>query len=464
MSVLPASGIAFDIAVPVAILGGGACGLIAALAARDRGAEVVVFERDRVPRGSTALSSGFIPAAGTAVQRAKGIVDSAELLAADLQRKSHGRSDPVLVAAVAHGSGPTIDWLAERHGLEFVLVEGFLYPGHSVSRMHAHPKRTGAALMDALTAAVGRAGIDIATEAHAVALYADPDGRVRGFAIERPGGRRELVGCAALVLACSGYGGNPQMVRRFIPEMADALYFGHVGNQGDAIRWGEALGGVACDMGSYQGHGSVAAPHNILITWALMMEGGIQVNAAGARFSDEHQGYSEQAVAVLAQPGGIAWCIYDARIDRLGQEFEDYRDAAAAGAVKRAPDVAGLATATGLPQLALARTLGSIERYRQGEADPFGRDFTTKPGLAPPFCAVRVTGALFHTQGGLAIDGKARVLRKDGRQLPNLFAGGGAARGLSGPDASGYLSGNGLLSAVTLGRIAGESAGATVSA
>ncbi len=69
-----------------------------------------------------------------------------------------------------------------------------------------------------------------------------------------------------------------------------------------------------------------------------------------------------------------------------------------------------------------------------------------------------MTGALFHTQGGLVVDPMARVLRGDGTPLPNLFAGGGAACGVSGPDVYGYLSGNWLLSAVTLGRIAGRAA------
>jgi len=69
-----------------------------------------------------------------------------------------------------------------------------------------------------------------------------------------------------------------------------------------------------------------------------------------------------------------------------------------------------------------------------------------------------VTGALFHTQGGLAVDRDARVLDRDGHPLANLFAAGGAAAGVSGSQASGYLSGNGLLTATVLGRIAGTSA------
>lgn len=84
--------------------------------------------------------------------------------------------------------------------------------------------------------------------------------------------------------------------------------------------------------------------------------------------------------------------------------------------------------------------------------------------LIAPYFAARVTGALFHTQGGLVVDTNARVLRGDGTPLPNLFAGGGAARGLSGATVEGYLSGNGLLTAVALGRIAGINAAAVAAA
>jgi fumarate reductase flavoprotein subunit len=76
--------------------------------------------------------------------------------------------------------------------------------------------------------------------------------------------------------------------------------------------------------------------------------------------------------------------------------------------------------------------------------------------LAAPYCAVRVTGALFHTQGGLAVDGRARVLGTDGAPFANLWAAGGAAVGVSGVSDDGYLSGNGLLGAVALGRAAGQ--------
>lgn len=462
MSILPAATTRVEATVEVAVIGAGACGLVAALAARDAGAQVVVFERDAMPSGSTALSSGMVPACGTAMQRARGIADSPELMARDIQHKAKNRNDQALVDAVCLASGPTIDWLATRHNVPFEVVEGFLYPGHGLARMHAVPARTGAALMGALLAAVEAAGIDIVTNAHVTDLIADDKGAVRGLRLQRPDGTSESIGCQALILACSGFGGNEAMVAQFIPEMADAKYFGHVGNQGDAARWGQALGAAVKHMGAYQGHGSVAVPQEALITWALMMEGGFQVNAKGERFSNEHSGYSEQAVSVLAQPDGLAWNIYDQRLHALGMTFEDYRNACAAGAARHADRIEELAHLCGLPPDALAATLKEAGNLAAGRGqDGFGRDFTGKPQLQPPFYAVKVTGALFHTQGGLLIDTQARVLRADGTALPNLFAGGGAACGLSGSTVDGYLSGNGLLTAIVLGRIAGEAAART---
>lgn len=456
--VLPADGMAFPASVSVLIVGAGAAGLTAALAARGTGTEVMVLERDAVPQGSTALSSGLVPAAGTKFQAAKGIADTPAIFARDIQAKAKGLSEPRLVAALTSAIGPAIEWLSEVHGVPFDVVEGFLYPGHSVLRMHGTPRRTGSELMAFLVAAAARAEVEVVTDAHVHALYVRY-GRVVGVRIDRPDGGMESVGCEALVLACSGFGGNAALVRQLIPEMASALFFGHVGNEGDAIAWGGALGAATRDMGAYQGHGSVATPHNVLITWALIMEGGFQVNATGERFSNEHQGYSEQAREVLAQPGGFAWNIYDERRHSLGLEFEDYRDAVAAGAVHVADDIAALARKLALPEDTLAATLRAAQAMARGEsADSFGRDFVAKPPLAAPFYGVKVTGALFHTQGGLLVDDRARVLRLDGRPLANLFAAGGAACGVSGPECWGYLSGNGLLSAVGLGRIAGLSA------
>jgi fumarate reductase flavoprotein subunit len=459
MPVLPAAAAKFEYAVPVVVIGAGACGLTAALAAREAGAEVLVLERDAKPAGSTALSTGLIPAAGTRFQRALGIEDSPELLAADIWHKAKGATDRAIVDAVANASGPTIEWLADRHGVAFKLVEGFLYPGHSVLRMHGTPHRTGEELEGALLAAASRLGIDIVSSAVATDLYAQPDGRVVAVGFARPDGAKEVVGCEALVLACCGFGGNKEMVRKHIPEIADAEFWGHVGNKGDAIEWGTALGAAVADLGSYQGHGAVATPYGNPVNWGLLTNGGYQVNTLGVRFSNEVRGYSEQAVEVIAQPGRVAWDVFDETRERPILGFADYDEIRSLGGVKQAESVHALAALMGVSAEALERTNAEVDALRaSAQEDRWGRKFVGTAPLAAPFCAIKVTGALFHTQGGLVIDPAAAVLRPDGTALPNLFAGGGAARGLSGPSNWGYFSGGGLLTATTLGRIAGGSA------
>ncbi len=457
--VSPANGVAFEENVPVLVIGGGACGLTAALKAHDAGAEVVVLERDTTLAGSTAMSSGFIPAVGTRCQLAAGLDerDSVDVLAADILAKSKGLADARLVRLAAESIGPVIDWLETSHGLEWLLLDDFLYPGHTRHRMHATPEKTGVGLMTRLGEAVAAAGIPVLTGAHVKELFVDND-VVRGVAIVRPDGAKERIGCETLILACNGYGGSRDLVAEHIPQLAGAPYYGHVGNQGDAVLWGRELGAELKHLSGCQGHGSVAHPHGILITWALMTEGGFQVNATGRRFSNEHQGYSEQSVAVLAQPDGIAWDIIDQRLYDFAQAFPDFEQAIEAGAVKTAATVEALAKVIGVSEMALQETFAKVRASRDGAADRYGRDFTSKPLLEAPYYAINVTGALFHTQGGLNIDADARVLRADGSPFPNLFAGGGAACGVSGSEISGYLSGNGLMTAIAFGALAGEAA------
>ncbi len=427
-------------AVPVAIVGAGACGLTAALVLRDAGVDCVLLERDATPQGSTALSSGFIPAAGTRVQRDAGVGDdSPARFAADIARKAHGTAAAHLVAAYSEAIAPALDALGARHGLAFELLDGFLYPGHTVRRMHALPQRTGAALVGALARAAEAAGAMLVTEALVRELWVDDAQRVIGAGYQRPDGRREHLACGALLLACNGFGGNAAMVRELLPEMRDAVFGGHAGNDGSAIAWGRALGARLADLGGYQGHGSWAVPQGALITWALMMEGGVQVNARGERFHDETAGYSEASVQVLAQPGGRAWNVVDERLLALGRTFPDFVDAEQAGAVRSAADVAGLAAIIGCEAATLGATLAGTR-------------------LTAPWHAIQVTGALFHTQGGLDIDARCRVRAANGTPLPNLLAAGGAARGVSGNAVWGYLSGNGLLSAVAGGFIAAHTA------
>ena len=447
-----------DTEVDCLIIGGGAAGLTAALAASENGAVVLVAERETQLSGSTALSSGLIPAAETNAQKRQNISDSKNTFYADIMEKNGNSADPNHVNLCVENITFALDWLEAKHGIPFHVLDDFLYPNHTNFRMHAVPEVTGEALINYLERAVSELDIYISCNLKVANLVKSNNGRILGAIGERPDGSIEAISSKTTILACNGYGGNSALIAENIPEMQNATYFGHAGNQGEAVIWGRQLDAKIDHLSGYQGHGSVAHPHGILVTWALMMEGGIQVNTNGRRFSNEHKGYSEQAVNVLSQPEKIAFNIFDERLCALGRKFEDFRKAEKANAIIAADTIEDLASKLNINIRSLCDTMLEIDALaEQNAVDTFGRSFKSENRLKPPYYAVKVTGALFHTQVGLIIDDQARVTQTNGSVIHGLYACGGAACGVSGPNVAGYLSGNGLLTAISLGYVAGKS-------
>ncbi len=441
--------------VDVVVAGAGAAGLAAALSSADTGMSVALLEASETFRtgNNTSMSTSMIPSAGSRWQREAGIDDSADLLYEDTMNKTKGQADPAVARALADVSVELGEWLADDCQVPLELVTDVWFPGHSRLRHLCVHDRAGRTLHRHLLAgAEARPEITLITPMRVLDFT---EGDVIHVRAERPDGQTEELAALALVLATNGYGANPDLVRKYIPEIADGLYFGGDGSKGDALMLGERVGADTGFLDSYQGHASVATPHGVLLTWTSVMNGAFLVNSNGKRFGDESTGYSEYAVPVLRQPGGIAWVIFDETIHEKATPFADYQDLLQAKGVKWADDVAGLADAIGVPPATMESTINEAASYGRKEADdPFGRTLWPHV-LEPPYAFVKVTGALFHTQGGLRVDGHAAVLR-DGEPIRGLYAAGGAAAGISGHGADGYMSGNGLLSALGLGYLAGR--------
>lgn len=451
--------------IDVLVAGAGAAGLAAALAAAEVGGEVVLIDAsESYPNGSnTAMSTSMIPAGGSPWQRALGIADSPERFLDDVRRKTKGSADPTVARTLTGVAPELVAWLHDQCGVPLELVTDFDYPGHSRHRCHAVPDRSGRTLLKQLRAAAAKTGaITFSSPLRLDRLHTDGD-RVTGALLTTPDGNRDEVVAGCVVLATGGFGADPELVRRHLPDIADGLYHGGDGSRGDALRVGAQLDADLACLDAYQGHGSVATPHGILLTWAAVMHGAVLLNTAGRRFADETTGYSEFGAKVLAQPGRVGWMVFDRRIHDACLPFADFRDIVESGAVRWADDDAAVAATIGGPPEPVADSLAAGRAAATGERpDPFGRIHWEAP-LQPPYAVVKVTGALFHTQGGLAVDAHARVLRR-GRPIRGLYAAGGAAVGMSGRGADGYLAGNGLLAALGLGYLAGRHAGRTSAA
>jgi fumarate reductase flavoprotein subunit len=439
------------------VVGAGACGLAGAIAAHDAGLSVAIVEKLERPGGNSALSTGSVPAAGSRFQRAAGIADDPTRMVEDLMRIAGETDDPALVRRLAEVSASTVEWLVDVVGARLQLVTAYRHIGHSVPRLHAPVSRRGQDLVDDMLAAVARRDIPLALGNPVTRLLVEGDA-VHGAVVHAADGEAEIHARDTL-LAVNGFAGDPALVRRFCPEIAGAQYFGARGSTGEAVRWGEELGAALGNMAAYQGYAAVAYPQGSLLSWTTIEKGGILLDREGLRFGDESLGYSGYARLVLER-GGDAYALFDQPIFEIALQEEEFAEQVAHGGVKHAPTVEAAAAAYGLPPAAVAAEVTAYGDAAAGHTlDRHGRkDFGLAP-LRPPFHIARVMPGLFHTQGGLCVDGNARVLRRDGSVIKGLFAGGGAAIGISGrAGALGYASGNGLLTAIALGRLAGLAA------
>ena len=444
---------------PDLVVAGAGGGLAGALRAAQHGLAVLVVEAsEHFRRGNnTSMSTAMVPGAGSRWQRDAGLEDSPDRFVADIMAKTHGDADRRLAHALASVSAELVEWLADDMGLRLSLVTDFHYPGHSVDRCHTVEGRHGSVLLDGLLTQVRRSDrIDLLAPARLVDVLLDDTGAVRGAVVERPDGGREEIATRHVLLATNGYGADRAMVERHLPEIAAGAYHGSETSRGDALRIGLELGAASACLDAYQGHAALAAGSATLVGWATVMHGALLLDLTGRRFGDETRGYSEYAAELAARPEATGWLVLDRRIHDACLSFTDFRQTVESGSLLWAGDVAGLAELTGLPEEHVSHELRTAEATARGEVSVrFGRTQFEAP-LAPPYAAVRVIPALFHTQGGLVVDQHARVVRADDVAIPGLYASGGAACSISGHGAAGYLAGNGLLPALGLAYLAAD--------
>lgn len=444
----------WDAEVDVVVVGGGGGGLVAALTAAEAGLEVALFEKTEFLLGNTAASAGMIPACNTRFQKLLAIDDSVETMTQDILKKNHYESDINQVKALASASGPLIEWLNDSLNIEMSVVTEFKYPGHSNFRMHAPPSRSGLELMKLLKRnALNHENLYILYQSDIEELLVDNDNEIIGISINTPDGIQHIRG-KKVILATNGFGGNSKMVQKYIPEIADALYFGYEANTGKGIEVGEKIGAATSHLTAYQGHAAVNENTGLLVTWGTIMMGGFYINIEGNRFGNEAQGYSEFAKEVLKQPDQYGYIIYDEEIHNQLLTIEDYKQLSEMEAFKKADSIEKLAELIQVDANNLTSTFGIFSNQKDGFEDEFKRTSFAKK-LNTPLYAIKVCPALFHTQGGLQINEHAQVLTVTGTAMHNLYAVGGCATGVSGKEAYGYMSGNGLLAAMGFGRIAG---------
>ncbi|MCK6554417.1 FAD-dependent oxidoreductase [Candidatus Binatia bacterium] len=463
MPVTPA-GLRWNEEVDIGVVGAGACGLAAAHAASGNRLRVTVWERAREPGGTTALGGGCLAAAGSRLQREAGITDSADDFYADIMARNGRRSDPALTRRLCELSGELVDWLTDGVGLDLTLLRLAGDPGHRRPRLHAPGDRNGQAMVEAMAGQAIRRGARLRLVTPVLHLWTDVDGGVLGVQIKSPKRSATNVRCHKLLLATDGFGANSTLVAQHVAEAASLTYAGAATSTGDAVLWGGDAGAAQRDMGAYYAHPYATVGANLPVPWDVFGAGAILVNQLGERFMNEMSAPASAVPAICSQPGRIAYVIFGSATLKEACGADAYfAHRIAPRAVRRAEDAAGLAAQFQIGAEALVKTVAAYNDACRAGNDSFGRT-QLGSGLEPPLHGIRVSPALFATQGGLVVDTDARVLRPDGTPVPNLYAGGSAGGGLAGPGGDGYLLGTGLLCAFGLGRLAGMHAATAVCA
>jgi fumarate reductase flavoprotein subunit len=436
--------------IDVAIMGGGACGMFAALrAAQNPDLSIVIFEKSTEEWCNTQVSSGSLAAGGTRFQAAAGIEDSPQRHADDIIKVSRDESTRNLVEALCAVAPVYTEWLADA--LDYPIELGVDMPrgGQSVPRLHTDIGRQGGQffvrrLRDAIAQTPNIAFVD---RTPGVGLLAE-DGRVVGVRVLETTGEAD-VRADAVVLATDGFAANAELLAEYIPEVVDDYFSGVSTSTGDALAWAIELGASTRHMGSFLGHGLIVPGHGTRLNPSLPFRGALLVTAEGERFVDEHaHGYSSLGVYVRALPERRAFILWPSDVHEEVLHSELMRESERAGAFGRFDSVSEVCSALGINEATLTQTID----------DFICRDIVSgsERKLTFPLYAARITSGILTTQGGLDVDLSGRVIRSSGGVIPGLYAGGGTAVGISGADSRGYSSGNGLLSACGLGWIIGE--------
>ncbi len=482
----------------VIVVGGGNAALCAALSASEIRKKILVLERAPQDEagGNSRFTAGLFRVAYRGVEDLKKVMPdlSAEEIARtdfgayteeqfldDMARVTEYRCDPDLTEILVKKSLPTVEWMRGK-GLRFTAAWGrqaFKVDGRFKfwGGLTVEAVGGGPGLVDGLTQAAKKNGIEIWYGARALSLLSDDSG-VHGVRAKHGGKTMELKS-KAVVLAAGGFQADPEKRTRYLgPGWELAKVRGTRFNTGDAI--GMALDIGAAATGNWSGCHAVAWERNAPEFGDLAVGDqfqkhsypwGIYINAEGRRFVDEgadfrNYTYAKYGRVILNQPGQFAWQIFDGKVKHLLRDEYKIRQ------VTKRVSSSLEELVRSLDDINHENALKEIENYNRAVRtdipfNPNVKDGRGTRGLAipksnwantldtPPFEAYAVTCGITFSFGGLKIDTDAQVMSSDGAPIPGLYAAGELVGGIFWFN---YPGGSGLTNGAVFGRIAGKNA------
>jgi len=472
-----------DLAMPadahgwdVIVVGAGSAGMPAALFAARRGARVLLVDAAAEMGGTMWVSTGQLSAAGSRLQKDKGIIDSPDQHYEDVMRISRGTANPELVRLAVDNAADTLDWLMESGFTPepHHPITGWGHEHYSVAR-YCWAAGGGLAIKDAIVpqvmAQVEAGRIDLRLRHSVSELILDHAGAVTGIVAEDADGVRHAFRGESVILAAGGYAANPALFEELNghPQYSAMPY---PFSQGIGLRLGQQAGGYLRGKGNFFiGFGMILDSEDFPAPMSIRAETfpdrrqpwEIYVNIFGQRFVREDMpSVDAREQALLAQADCRYWIVFDEAILTaappliVGWTTDQVRAAFAAKRLNflKADTPEDLARDAGIDAAGLARTITGFNYGVETRHDFLGRCHLPMPIAKGPFYAIRMQGASISSSIGLAVNGQLQVIREDGSVIPNLYA---AGEVIGSSQTSGAAACGGMLAtpALTFGRLLG---------
>lgn len=458
----------------VAIIGGGFAGMTAANHAALGGATPVVLEAgtDDFYMCNSRVATGALHVAFHGPEEPAGDLYKAIMDGTD------GTARPDIARTVADNAQATIDWIREEGG-EFLQ-----HPRRSWGMPMMAPGRAMRAGLDwensgphlflqALGKKLAARGGKLRRGARVLRILTE-DGAVTGVELEDG----ERISAKAVVIADGGFQADRELIGKHITaDPAKVRQRNTETGRGDGVRMATEIGAALVGLDKFYGHVLSRDAMTNENLWPypqldVICAKGMVVTPDGNRFCDEGLGgiYVTNEIAGLADPLS-ATAVFDSSV------WDDAREndivppnpslVENGGTVLEADTLEELASKAGLDLAGLTATIEEFNgMVRAGSAPALNPPRTTMTFPAhvfekPPYFAIPLCAGITVTSGGVAVDGRARVLDGAGAPIPGLYAAGSVVGGLEGGPRAGYV--GGLIKAFGIGRVAGrEIAGTTL--
>ena len=443
----------------VVVVGSGGAGLSAGVAAAQNGASTVILEKMDIVGGNTRITGGAFNAVDPVEQEKKGIKDSVELHAEQTLKAGDYRGNPELVREFTKRAPEALQWLKDC-GVVFLpgvyQVYGGLHP-----RAHSSTKPFGLGYIEALENKCKELNVPILLNMKVVRLIREGNlsGRVIGVEVQTKRGRTQYIrALKGVVLASGGFSANPQARALHDPRLFDLPTTNHKGATGDLIAPAQDIGAEVVGMDYIQLLPGGATTGRF-IGMVSPVESVIFVNKNGDRFVAEDKRRDVIADAILGSPTKVVFGIRDADGYTAMNKgaTKAFNGAFEIGDAFKADTLDELAAKLQIPAENLKKAVETYNKAVDEKKDPLGRDpkMLIHKIEKGPFYAGRLTMAVHHTMGGVAINSHAQVMDRRGQPIPGLYAAGEVSGGVHGTNRVG---GNAVAEIFTIGKMAGENA------